>query len=266
MANSDTVVPLAAEYGRSNPLTDHYGGANRARDEWWKGMGHNDADQNAINAGAASANRQSEIGQTRGPVAQENAGFANNEASGAGGNQAYATGLAGTLARGNTPSVGAYQLQSGLNQATAQQRAMSRSARGGAALATAGTDAAANTANLQQNAFSQGKILAAQDMTAGRNLYGSALGQQRDQDNARIGIGNTISQANAEQNDKYSLGMGGAAVGMGGAGNGASAQDLQYYQGGMGVVGAQSEAEQQKQRWVADARKRVAAQQAEDES
>ena len=264
MANSDVVVPLAAEYGRSNPLTQHYKGANDARNEWWAGQSRNDVDQNAINGGAAGANRQAEIGQTRGPMARENEGYAANEASGAGGYQQDSIGLARDMAYGNRPSVGAYQLQNGLNTAARQQQSIARGARGSAALATAGTDAAANTANLQQNAFSQGKILAAQDMATGRGLYGSMLGTQRDQDNARLGIANTITQANAEQNDKYSLGMGGAAVAMGGAGNAMNSQDLQYYQGGMGVVGAQSEAEQQKQRWEADARKRVQAQNAED--
>lgn len=262
---ADVVVPLAAEYGRSNPLTNHLGGSNAARDEWWKGMGHNDVDQNAINQGAASANRQSEIGQTRGPMSRENEGYANNEAS-AGAYQQDASGIAKSLATGNAPSAGAFQLQNGLNQATAQQRAMAGSARGGAALATSGADASANTANLQQNAWSQGKLLRAQDMTAGRNLYGQALGQQREQDNSRLGVANALAQGNAEQNDRYSQGMAGAAVGMGAAGNAMNNQDLGYYQGGMGVVDAQTEAEQQRQRWIADARKRVAAQHAEDDA
>ena len=255
------VVPPAARFGRN------VNGANDARDAWWNQEGNNDAQQGAIRGGMDYANGQSALGQSRGPTATEDPTLAANEASGAGGNQAAAIGLAGTLARGQQPSAAAYQLQNGLNQASAQQSAFAHGARGSASLATAGTDAAANTANLQQNAYAQGGILKSRDMATGRGMLGSMLGQQRDQDNSRIGMANDMGQYNANANDQYSLGMGQAAVGLGGVANGQDQQDFQYDQGGLQSVDAQSEADQQHQRWLADAQKqKVAANQQDSNS
>ncbi len=248
MGNINTIhIPVQAQYGRSPT------GAAEARDKWWSQIGANNHAQTAVEGGMGYANGQAQT--PRGPQATENPGLANQEASGANGNQAGAIGLAGTLARGQQPSQAAYQLQSGLNQASAQQSAMAGGARGGAALATAGANQNANTADLQQNAYTNAGILKSQDMAAGRGMYGSLLGQQRDQDAARIGQGDQMSQANSDMNDKYALGMGSAAVGLGQAGVGQSGQDLNAFNGGMQVVDAQSEADQQRQRWLADAQK-----------
>ncbi len=256
MADTVINVPGQALYGR-NPA-----GASAARDEWWNDMGKNDAQQGMVQGGMGYANTQAQT--PRGPQATENAGLANNEASGAGGHQQGAIGLAGTLARGQQPSAAAMQLQSGLNQASQQQSAMAAGARGSAGLATAGANMNANRSNLQQNAYAQGGMLRSRDMTQGRGMLNSMLGQQRDQDNARIGQANEFGQANADQNDKYALGMGAAATGLGEVGNAQANQDMLYYQGGMGPVDAQSEADQQRQRWLADANKQANAANLED--
>ncbi len=242
--NSDTAL-----YGREA------GGAIKARDEWWKSMGNNDAQQEQMSGGMGFANGQAQT--DRPDQAVENLKLANNEASGAGGNQQAALGLAGTLARGQQPSQAAYQLQSGLNQATAQQTAIGRSARGSAAIATAGADAAANRANLQQNAYTQGGMLKSQDMAQGRGMLASQLGTVRDQDNQRIGQANTISQYNGQANDAYKLGMGNAAVGFGDVANQQGGQDQQLYHQGMQPVIAQDSANQQHQVNSADIRKQA---------
>lgn len=244
---ADTVIRVApqAQYGRSPD------GAVNARNEWWAGMDRNDADMGAINKGIGFAN-----GQAANPTAvgaTENAGLANNEASGANGHQSGAIGLAGTLARGQQPSQAAYQLQNGLNQATAQQTAIGRSARGGAALATAGADAQANTANLQQNAYQAGGMLRSRDMAAGRGMLAGFTEQQRGQDNQRLGQSNDFAAQNADLRDRASLGFGQAAVGLGGVANAGANQDLQYYNSGMGPVDAQDEANQARQKWAAAA-------------
>jgi hypothetical protein len=88
-----------------------------------------------------SANDQSAGAATRGPQAREDTYLSNQEASGAGGNQGGAVQLANEMAQGAGPSAAAYQLQAGLNQAQDQQAAIGRSARGQAAMATAGVAA-----------------------------------------------------------------------------------------------------------------------------
>jgi hypothetical protein len=157
------------------------------------------------------------------------------------------------------------QLQSGLNQASAQQQAMGRSARGGAALATAGSNMQANTANLQQNAYSQGGLLRSKDMALGRGMLGTGLGQQQAQDQQRLGMANQLNQFNADANDRFSLGMGQAGVGLGGAANAQNQTDLAWHQGGMQSVEAQSEAEQQRQRWLSNSRSQAVAANIEDD-
>lgn len=238
-----------AQYGRDP------NGALKAKGQWMGQMGANDAAQGQAQKGMGWASAQSNGAQSRGPTAQENVGQANNEASGANGNQAGAVYLARNLATGNGPSQGAYQLQNSLNQAQDQQAAIARSGRGGASLSTAGDNAQANTAAIQQNGYTQGGILKAQDMAAGRGMYGTLLGQQRDQDNARIGQGNQLSQYNTNANDQYGLGMGNAALGFGGVGNQQDQQDFQNYQQGMNPINAQTEADQQYQAWLANNQK-----------
>lgn len=256
-------MATVANYGRPAGTKEDpggFGGANKARDEWWAGQQKNDADQGLISEAGTFAGGQAALGQNRGPQAVQDQGLANNAGSGAGGHQQGAVDLAGQLARGQGPSQAAYQLQNGLNQATAQQQSMQRSARGGAALATAGANAGANTAAMQQNAYTQGGMLRSRDMASGRGLLGSALGQQRDQQGQLIGQSNQLNQFNADLNDKYSLGMGGAQVGFGDVSNQKQGQDLNWHQGGMTSVDAQSEAEQQGHEWASDAEKqRVAA-------
>lgn len=249
-------TPGAADYGR-NP-----DGSIAARNEWWAQQNRNDADQGIVQGAEGYANQQA--GLNRGAQANESTRYSDQEASGAGGHQQGAIGIARSLATGSQPSAAAYQLQAGLNQSLQQQSAIARGARGSAAIATAGANNAANNAALQQNAYTQGGILRAHDMAIGRGLYGSMLGEQQQQDQARLGQANDMSQFNADLNDKYSLGMGQAAVGLGGVSNAQRGQDFNYYQGGMGVVDAQSEADQQHQRWLYDARKQAAAANNED--
>lgn len=231
----------AALYGRDPD------GSGKARDAWWGRMGANNPQQSQVTGGMGYANGQAQA--ERGPQATEDPRLAGNEASGANGHQAGAIGLAGSLASGMQPSQGAYQLQNGLNQASDFQTAMGHSQRGAAAMATAGSNAQANTANLQQNAYLQAGALKANDMTAGRGLYGSLVGTQREQDTARIGQANELGQFNAQANDQYRLGMGNAALGFGQAANGQSGMDLSNYQQGMNPVNAQTQANQQKHSW-----------------
>lgn len=261
-------MTIAATYGRPAGTPDDpggMGGANKARDEWWNREHNNDAQQEQVTGAASYANQQAALGQDRGPQAVEDAGLAQNEASGANGHQQGAIGLAGTLARGQQPSQAAYQLQSGLNQASAQQASMGRSGRGMAALATGGINAQANTAALQQNAFTQGGLLRSRDMAAGRGMLGTGLGQQQAQDQQRLGQANQLGQFNAQQNDAYSLGMGQAGVGLGGVANSQQQTDLLWHQGGMQPVEAQSEADQQQKKWLADAEAQRIAARKEDE-
>ena len=245
-------TPQAAEYGR-NP-----NGATAARDEWLNHATEDNVNQGAISTGMSWANQEAQNAQNR-PGAVEDVGLANNAASGAGGNQAGAVTLAKRLATGSQPSAAAYQLQAGLNNATAQQTALGRSARGAGAIATAGANAQGNTAALQQNAYLQGGLLRSRDMAQGRNMYGGLLGQQREQDTVRIGQANEMSQFNASNNDRYGLQMGQAAVGFGDVANQQSGMDLNYYQRGMNPVNAQSEADQARRHWLAQSQKTAVA-------
>lgn len=249
-------MTFAASYGRPTGAEDDpIGGgasAEKYRNKWWDQKKANDIQQGIVGAGRGYAEKQAGLGQSRGPTAREDQKLSDQEASGADGHQNGAIGLAGTLARGQQPSQAAMQLQQGLNMATAQQTSMARGARGGAALALAGQNQQANTAALQQNAFTQGGLLRSRDMAAGRGMLGTGLGQQREQDLGRINQANAIGQYNAEANDKYSLGMGGIAVGLGGVGNQQNQQDLGWHQGGMTAVEAQTEAEQQRKEWMGD--------------
>lgn len=252
MAEIKISTPGAAIYGRK-PSGDQV-----SRDEIMGHAAENDADQANINSGMNYANSEAQKAQTR-VGAAEDVGLSNNVAGGANGNQAGAITLARRLATGSQPSAAAYQLQSGLNQATAQQTALGRSARGSAAIATAGANAGYNNANLQQSAFAQGGLLRSRDMATGRGLYGGLVGQAREQDTARIGMANEMSQFNAAQNDKLGLQMGQAAVGFGDVANQQGGSDLNYHQRGMQPINAQAEAEQARRHWLAQGQKTAVA-------
>jgi hypothetical protein len=64
---------------------------------------------------------------------------------------------------------------------------------------------------MQNQAFTEGGRLRAQEMADYTNMYGNLSTQQRQQDQNRLQMGNQMSQFNASQNDNYKLGMAGAA-------------------------------------------------------
>ncbi len=247
-------TPDAAVYGRTP------GGAEKARDAAWAQQGNNDAAQAATAGAQGYANNQMYGSQDRGPQAMENAGLAQNEMDSRYGHQNGAIGLAGSMAAGNMPSQGAYQLQAGLNQGLAQQSSMAGSARGGASLATAQSNQNANSAAMNQNAFSAAGQLRASDMAQGRGLYGSLTSQQRAQDQDRMAQGNQMAQGNAARNDAYGLGMGNLANQFGEVGNAQDNVDFGYNQQGMAPINDQFQAEQQRRGWMAGNSKQVAGQ------
>lgn len=155
----------------------------------------------------------------RGPQAFENQDLADRESMGRYGDQNGALQLSREAAMGMAPSAAAYQMQAGLDRGLASQQAMQGSARGAAGIALAGGNAAANTANLQNQAFTQAGELRANEMAQGRSQYGGLAGQQRDQDLQRLGQGSQMSQYNAGLNDQYKMGMGQLGVGYAGAAN-----------------------------------------------
>jgi hypothetical protein len=185
----------------------------------WGGSGSNLANYFSEQAEAGSigmANSRNwamgEAQRDRGPQALESALHSQNEANSRNHDQAGALQLAREAAMGMAPSEAAYMMQRGLDQSTAQQAAMAGGARGAAGLATAQTNAGANVANMQQNTFTQAGQLRAQEMAAGRGLYGGLAGQQREQDQQRLGMSNQMGQFNAQNNDAYRLGMAGTAA------------------------------------------------------
>jgi hypothetical protein len=245
----------AANYGNTPD------GAVKARDEGLNRLGNNDVDQAAIQGGADYANGQAANGR---PGATMDPTAANNQASGANGNQAGAIELARRQAMGQSPSQGAYQLQAGLNQASRQQSALAAGARGSAALATGQANQQANTANLQQNAFAGAGMLRSQDMAAGRGLYGSLTGQQRTQDQGALGMANEFGQANQKAGDNYRLGMGQAGVAFGGVANAQQGSDFNNANNAMDPMYAQDDAHQDERVWDAEHRKQAAAANLED--
>ncbi len=253
-------TPKAAQYG------DEPGGEDKARQEWLDQMGANDAEQAGIASGMSYADKvAADPGKYR-PNAEEDAGLAGQFSSGASGHQQGAIGLARSMASGQAPSQGAYQLQAGLTQGLAQQRAMAGSARGGAALATAGSNQGYNASNMQQNAYTAGGLLRSQDMAAGAGMYGTLAGQQREQAAARLGMGNEMAQFNAEGRDKYGLQMGQAGIGFGDAGNMAAGRDLSNYGQGMNPIKAQTEANQGGQSWKVNTKKTINANNAQEDN
>ncbi len=248
-------TPQAALYGGVP------GGANAATDEALARTGSNDAAQIAIDNGVTYQQNQARNGRN---PAQMDAAAANNQASGAGGNQAGAIELARRQAMGAAPSAAAYQMQAGLNQASAQQRAMAAGARGSAALATAGANRNANISNLQQNAFSGAGMLRSREMAEGRGLYGSATNQQRGQDQQMLGMANDFGTANVGAQDSYKLGMGNAAVGLGGVQNAQQGRDFTNERNAWDAIYAQDDANQDRQNWLANNRKQAVAANIED--
>jgi hypothetical protein len=177
--------------GDPNAATDYYNiGA--------AGLGASNAD-----AGWASA-----MAKNGGPQAFENQALSNNEATSRGYHQDGALNLALKGALGNQPSVAAYQLQSGLDSAVAQQQAMTGGARSAGGIALAANNAGANVAALQNQAFTQAGQLRAQEIAGYSSMYGQLAGQQREQDQNRLGMGNQMSQFNASNTTQRQLGFG----------------------------------------------------------
>lgn len=164
-----------------------------------QGMFGAQANQDAFNA---------EAFRDRGPQAWENANLSNNEAWSRGYDQQGALQLAREAAMGNAPSEAAWQQQRGLDQAIAAQQSQIGGARGAAAIANAQGNAAGNIANLQNQAYSNAAQLRAQEMANARGQYGALAGQMREQDQARLGQANQMSQFNATNNDAYRTNMG----------------------------------------------------------
>jgi hypothetical protein len=141
------------------------------------------------------------------PQAFENQQLSDNEATSRGYHQEGALNLALQGALGQQPSEAAYQLQSGLDKSLAQQQAMAGSARGQGALANAWGGMGANQAALQNQAFTEAGRLRAQEIAGYSNLYGNLAGQQRQQDQSRLNMGNEMSQFNAANNTSRQLGF-----------------------------------------------------------
>ncbi len=237
----------AAKYGQTTNYGQFGDGAIGARNEAWHQGEFNDGNQAQVGGAINTANGMAQ-GQGH-EIGTQDAGAANNAASGANGNQAGAIELARRMAMGSQPSQGAMQMQQGLNQASAQQSAMSAGARGSAAMATAGANRAANVSNLQQNAYTGAGMLRSQDMAAGRGMYAGLVNDKRGQDAATLAEGNRVGMANAKSWDDYRLQAGNAAVSLGGVANGMRGNDLDNYNRGMAPVFAQDDMTQQGQEW-----------------
>lgn len=171
---------------------------------------------NLANYGITEGNQAGTMGnyynnlaqQNRGAQAWENQDLSDQEAQARGYDQQGALQLMREAALGNAPSAAQMQMQQGLNSALASQQAISGGARGAGGIAMAGANAAAQAGNLQQNAFTQGAQLRAQEMAEARGAYGSLASQIRAQDQARLQQASGMSQFNANLNDQYRLGMG----------------------------------------------------------
>ncbi len=236
-------------------------GAENLQGEAAGRVSDNDPTQKVLAGASTAAGNMAANGR---PGAVMDPQAANNQASGANGNQAGAIELARRQALGLVPSAGVQQLQQGLNQASAQQTSMAAGARGSAALATAGANAAANRSNLQQNAFAGAGMMRSNDMAAGRGMYADLTGQARGQDASALGISNEFGMENAGAADKFALGMGEAAVGFGGVENAEHARDLNNQNTAQGVGYANDDAAQDAQEWLGDSRKQDVAAYLED--
>ncbi len=236
-----------ANYGQTTNYGQYGTGSIGARNEAWHQGEFNDSAEGKI---AGATNVANGMAQGEGhTIGTQDAGAANNAASGANGNQAGAIELARRMAMGSQPSQGAMQMQQGLNQASAQQSSMAAGARGSAAMATAGANRAANVSNLQQNAYSGAGMLRSQEMAQGRGMYSSLVNDKRGQDAETLGEADRVGMANAKSYDDYRLGAGNAAVGLGGVANGQNGNDLDNYNRGMAPVFAQDDMNQQGKEW-----------------
>ncbi len=255
----------APAHAPSTPAANLGGDGGKAlSDAGFARMGYNDGEQGIVSGAAGYANDEAAGASTRGDQAVTDPRLAGNEASGADGHQAGAIELARRMAMGQAPSQGAYQLQAGLNQGSAQQASMATGARGSAALATAGANAGANTSNLQQNAFTQGGMLRSRDMAAGRGMLASGLGQKAGQDLNQLNSRNEMNAYNQDLNMKYGLDMGNAAVGLGGIENLQGQEDHANFDRGTRPGYAQDDAMQQANAWETARIAQINAKRAED--
>lgn len=209
--------------------------------EHWSKMGLDNLD----NAGAARNWAMGQAQQDRGPQALEDQTLSNREADARYGDQNGALQLAREAAMGNAPSEAAYMMQRGLDSAVAGQQSAAGSARGAAAMAQAQSNAAANTANLQNQAFTQAGQLRANEMAQARGQYGGLAGQQREQDLQRLGMGNDMANKNADRNDAYKGMM------MGGA-NAFGNQAMGWYNGAQNPYNKQAELDYYTQKMNSD--------------
>lgn len=209
----------------------NWGGSPDAAANWAKMGAGNMQNSQGLNNWA-----QNQAQWDRGATAVEDQTLANREADARYGDQSGALQLSREAAMGMAPSAAAYQMQSGLDQATAQQAAMAGGARGAAALANAQGNAGNNVAALQNQAYNQGGQLRAQEMANARTQYGQMADTQRAQDQSRLQMGNQMSQYNAGANDQYKLGMGNLA-------NGASAQAQGWYNAAQNPLNQQMNAQ-----------------------
>lgn len=219
----DAPAPSAAPGGPQpyNAPTPQYGGYEGGAYDWSQ-IGLTRMGQ----ANRAQQYAQQGMMGYRGPQARENQTLSNREALTRGWDQAGALQLSREAAMGQAPSQAAYQMQQGLNQAQASQAGMAGGARGAAGLALAQGNAAANTANLQSEAYNQAAQLRAGEMAQARGMYGQLAGQMREQDLARLQMGNQMGQFNAGLNDQYRLGMGNLS-------NQLRNQDVEWYKAAM---------------------------------
>lgn len=212
-------------YGPEDPFAQQMGMEARARGDTWNdqaggfmGMAYNDP----------------------GARTQENAALAGRYNEGFGEMQG-ATQLSREAAMGLAPSEAAYQMQAGLDQATAEQAGVSGGARGAAALGMAQSNEGGNVAAMQQRAFTEAGRLRAQEMAQARGLYGSLSGAQAGQAMSRLGQGNQFSQNNMQANDAMRGQMGQLGIGAGQLGRGYFGDEMGVYNqaSNLGVQGQQ---------------------------
>lgn len=235
----DATGTIKNPYNEPDPWKANYGMANQDVANFWNHRAIGERDRNAANADMFMG-RMGNAAQGTQVGAYENA-FQSNRENQARGNQLEALGMMRSAALGEAPSVAQNQLFAGLNQANAQQAASAAGARGAGALANAQTNAAANVAAAGQQTNQQAAMLRAQEMAEARGAFGGMTNNLRGADQARLQMGNQMSQFNAGQaNDmsKFNAGQRNTnAYNMGMLGNQANAQALQGLKAGMEFQG-----------------------------
>jgi hypothetical protein len=157
-------------------------------------------------------------------------------------------------AMGLAPSEAAYQMQRGLDQASAAQNSMQGSARGAAAIANAQGNATSNIAGLQQGVFTDAGQLRAQEMAQARGMMGTQSQALRGMDQGRLNSSNEFGLANRSMGNQQQLGLLAASQGYGGLDNsrysvnqnaalGNAQLGQGYYEQGLGVARNQSTAD-----------------------